>query len=183
MKKSKFVKKSLLLATIGILALSFIPVANAGVPGHFEDRPWYQNLLMPWWEGVPDWPFPASADLYFRVGWAAWYEEFDYMAPKWPYKFRLYINDVEIVLQRYDVPVPKEAKEIVAKISYWYHVFGPGYFEVGGEYLLRFEFWVRRPYQGDGKNYWRIFVDYDGIFSPPGTEFVYEYYLNIVEDY
>jgi hypothetical protein len=137
---------------------------------------------MPWWYGDPEWPFPTSADLYFRIGWATTFEEIENdWGPAHPFKFKLFINDEEIPLQRYGAWANKSAG--IAFIQFFYHVFGPGYFEVGGEYLLRFEFWVRRPYQGDGKNYWRIFVDYDGIFSPPGTEFVYEYYLNIVEDY
>ncbi|MHA2289412.1 MAG: hypothetical protein ACXABG_11565 [Promethearchaeota archaeon] len=181
MNKKKVVKKSLILATIGILALSLIPAANAGFPGHFRDRPYWNNLLMPWFTGDYTWEFSTSEDLFFRVGWATWWEEIENdWAPKWPYQFKLFINDEEITLQRYEIPVAKEDKEIVAKISYWYHVFGPDFFTPGGEYLLRFEFWVRRPYQGDGKNYWRIFVDYDGIFFPPGTELWDEFYLNIV---
>ena len=100
-------------------------------------------------------------------------------APKNPWKVKLFINDEEINLQRFDVKVDKDAGDL--KTSYWYHVFGPGYFEVGGEYLLRWEFWIRRPYQGDGKNYWRIWVDYGGIYFYPGFEFKAEYHLNIVE--
>lgn len=180
MNKAKFLKRSILFATIGILALSLIPAAMAGSPGHMKERPWDNNLLMSWWFGDPDWEFSTSDDLYFRIGWSAWWEEIENdWAPKWPYKFKLFINNEEINLQRFDVPVLKENKEIVAKNSQWYHVFGPGYFTPGGEYLLRFEFWVRRPYQGDGKNYWRIFDDYNGIFGPPG-EFIGESPLNIV---
>ena len=180
MNKAKFLKRSILFATIGILALSFIPAVSAGVPGHFRDRPGYNNLLVPWWIGDPTFPLSTSEDLYFSIGWATWWEEIENdWAPKWPYKFKLFINNEEIDLDRFSAPVPKEDKEIVAKLSYWYHVFGPGYFTEGGEYLLRFEFWVRRPYQNDGLNHWRIFNDYNGIFGPPG-EFIGETYLNIV---
>jgi len=169
MNKAKFLKKSILFATIGILALSFIPAVSAGVPGHFKDRPGYNNLVLPWFVGEW-WEFSAAEDLYFRVGWYTSPEEIeDDIAPKHPWKYKLFINNEEINLQRFGFVVEK------LKFSYWYHVFGPGYFEAGGEYLLRFEFWVRRPYQGDGKNYWRIFVDYS-----TGWEFIGEYYLNIV---
>lgn len=108
--------------------------------------------------------FSASEDLYFRIGWRSTIEEIENdWASKNPWKFKLFINDEEVNLQRYDVKVDKTAGDI--KQSVWYHVFGPGYFEAEGEYLLRFEFWVRRPYQGDGLNYWRIFVDYGVMFG------------------
>jgi len=157
-------KKSLLFATICILAFSLIPVANAGAPPHIEELPWYNNFLMAWWYDDPGWEFSTSDDLYFEIGWGSTYEEIENdWTPKNPWKFKLFINDEEINLQRYDVPISKEDKSILVKQSMWYHIFGPGYFEAGEEYLLRFEFWVRRPYQGDGLNHWRIFVDYWGV--------------------
>ena len=118
----------------------------------------------------------------FKIGWASSYEEIENdWAPKNPWKFKLFINDEEINLQRYDVPISKEDKPFLLKQSMFYYVFGPGYFEAEGEYILRFEFWVRRPYQGDGLNYWRIFVDYGGfVWGDPGTVASYEYSLNIV---
>lgn len=183
MNKTKFIKKSILLATIGILAFSLIPVVSAGVPGHMKERSPDNNLLRNW--GNPGKEFSTSEDLYFRIGWASTNEEIDNdWAPKNPWKFKLFINNEEINLQRYDVKVDKgDNPEDIIKRSDWYHVFGPGYFEAGGEYLLRFEFWVRRPYQGDGLNYWRIFEDYWGkVWGTPGTVARYEYYLNIVDD-
>lgn len=181
MNRAKIIKKSAVFATIGLLLLSLIPIANAGVPGHFEDRPFYNNLLMPWATGNFDWEFSTSEELFFRIGWALSEEELaNDWAPENPWQFKLFINDEEINLQRYDVE-PDETSGIV-KMTVWYHIFGPGYFEAEGEYLLRFEFWVRKPYQGDGLNYWRIFVDYGGILTGvPGLEFNFEYYLNIVE--
>ena len=177
MNKTK--KMSILFATIGILAFSFIPVASAGVPGHFKDRPFYNNLMGPWFTGNYDIEFSAAEDLFWRLGWATsdWEIEND-IAPKNPWKMKLFINDEEINLQRFDVGPDKAAG--VKKISYWYHVFGPGYFEAEGEYLLRWEFWVKGPYMDDGKNYWRIYVDYWGIYFPVGLEWSFEYYLNIV---
>ena len=176
MNKTK--KMTILCATIGILAFSLIPLVSAGLPGHFKDRPGCNNLLINWWNFEHE--FSASEDLYFRIGWGSTTEEIENdWAPKNPWKFKLFINDEEINLQRYEVKADKEAG--VIKVSYWYHVFGPGYFEAEGEYLLRFEFWVRRPYQGDGLNHWRIFVDYGGyVWGAPGTVASYEYYLNIV---
>lgn len=170
MNKAKFVKKSILFATIVILAFSLIPAVSAGVPGHFKERFWLNNLLVPWWFDDYDWEFSTSEDLFFKIGWYTSDEEIENdLAPKHPWKYKLFINDEEIDLDRYGFVVDK------IKVSYWYHVFGPGYFEVEGEYLLRFEFWVKRPYQGDGKNYWRIFVDYS-----TGWEFIVEYNLNII---
>jgi len=182
MNKTKFIKKSILIATIGILAFSLIPVASAGTPRHVQERPWENNLLMPWWYGE-SFEFSTSEDLYFKIGWASTYEEIENdWAPKNPWKFKLFINNEEINLQRYDIPISKEDKSILSKQSMFYHVFGPGYFEPEGEYLLRFEFWVKRPYQDDGLNHWRIFVDYWGVvWGAPGEVASYEYYLTIVE--
>ncbi len=174
MNKAKFVKKSILFAMISILALSLIPAVSAGVPGHFKERSPYNNLAAPVF-GFPN-VFSTSEDLYFRVGWMSTYEEIenDWFPPQ-PYKFKLFINDEEINLQRYGKGVPKEDKNEVIKMSWWYHVFGPGYFTAGGPYHLKIEFWVLRPYGGDGLNYWRIHVDYS-----TGWEFRIEYDLDIV---
>ncbi len=182
MNKKNILKMSILGATVGILAFSLIPAASAGIPGHWKDNLWENNLSRAYWWNDPYWPYSTSENLYFAMGWSTWWEEIENdWAPKWPYKYKLFINDEEINLQRFDIPVPKEAKEIVAKTTFWYHEFGPGYFTPGEEYTFRFEFWVRRPYQGDGLNHWRIFVDYWGIFSPPGTVFSFEYdVLNIL---
>ncbi len=175
-------KKTILFATICILAFSLIPAVSAGVPGHMKERPWYNNLLVAWWYNDPGWVYSTSEDLYFKIGWASSYEEIENdLAPKNPWKFKLFINDEEINLQRYDIPISKEDKPFLLKQSMFYHVFGSGYFEAGEEYLLRFEFWVKRPYQGDGLNYWRIFVDYGGlVWGDPGTVASYEYSLTIV---
>jgi len=178
MNKTK--KMSILFATIGILAFSLIPAVSAGVPGHMKERPDYNNLLMPWWIGG-DFEFSASEDLYFRIGWYTSPEEIENdIAPKHPWKYKLFINDEEINLQRYGFVLIIKEIDLHLKFSYWYHVFGPGYFEAGGEYLLRFEFWVKRPYMGDGLNHWRIMVDHWGLYLPAGAEHRFEYYLNIV---
>ena len=177
MNKTK--KMSILFATIGILAFSLIPAVSAGAPGHFKSRLMSNNLLLPFWTGDYTMEFSTSEDLFFLVGWTLTELEMEYdIAPKQPWKFKLFINDEEINLQRFDVKPDKTAGEI--KASCWYHVFGPGYFEAEGDYCLRFEFWVKGPYQGDGNNYWRIWVDYWGIYLPAGTEFIFEYDLNIV---
>ena len=176
MNKTK--KMSILFAIIGILAFSLIPVANAGVPPFMQDRPFYNNIAYPAF-GFSN-VFSTSEDLFYRIGWASSIEEIENdWAPKNPWKFKLFINDEEINLQRYDVKVDKT---VLIKQSMWYHVFGPGYFTVEGNYHIRWEFWVKRPYQGDGLNYWRIFVDYDGVVFGEGPDFVasYEYDLIIV---
>jgi len=181
MNKTK--KMSILFATISILVFSFIPAASAGEPRFMQREDWYNNLLMPWWYD-DSWEFIASEDIFFKIGWASTQEEIENeLAPKNPWKFKLFINDEEINLQRYDIKIDKrDNPDGLIKQSMWYHIFGPGYFEAEGEYLLRWEFWVRRPYQGDGLNHWRIFVDYWGVvWGPPGTVASFAYYLNIVE--
>ncbi|UCC19296.1 MAG: hypothetical protein JSV62_14515 [Promethearchaeota archaeon] len=194
MNKKGLIAKLAIITTFVILILGILPAAQASPPPFVQDLNPEENLLMPWWFGYweehppgnyyyvyQDWEFSSSENLYFRIGWQTWWIEIENdWAPKWPYKYRLFINNVEIDLQRYDVPVPKEDKEIIAKTTFWYHIFGPGYFTEGGEYILRWEFWVKRPYQGDGLNHWRIFVDYWGIISPPGSVSSFEYPLNIV---
>ena len=130
---------------------------------------------MPFATGNYDWEFNASEDLFFRIGWALSEEELENdWAPKNPWKFRLFINEEEINLQRYGVKPDKTLG--IVKMTVWYHIFGPGFFEAEGDYLLRFEFWVRKPYQGDGLNHWRIFVDYGGLITGvPGLEFSFKY--------
>lgn len=173
MNKTK--KMSILFATIGILAFSLIPAVSAGTPPFMQRDDYWNNLMMPWWTGDLGWEFSASEDLFWRLGWATSEEEIEMdIAPKHPWKMKLFINDEEIDLDRYGL------QGIYGKTSYWYTVFGPEYFEAGGEYLLRWEFWVKRPYMEDGKNYWRIYVDYWGVYLPAGTEWSFEYYLNIV---
>ncbi|MFX0007220.1 MAG: hypothetical protein ACFFA7_13350 [Promethearchaeota archaeon] len=197
MNRQKIVKKSILIATVGILALGIIPAVSAGPPGFVPEFDYWVNLAMPFfagdwdWENPPYeyqyayWPFNSSWNIAFWVGWGTFWEEMENdLIPKWPYEVKLYINNVEIPLQEYAVPIPKfwqlPDREILAKVVYWYHIFGPGYFTAGGEYLLRWEFWVRRPYQNDGLNHWRIFVDYWGYISPPGAVYSFEYPLNFV---
>jgi hypothetical protein len=179
MDRRKILKKISLIALISILMFSLIPMTNAGVPGHMRDRTNATNILLPWYWNDYSIEFSASEDLFFRAGWASNEEEIENdIAPKHPWRYKLFINDEEISLQRYDVKPDRSIGML--KFTYWYHIFGPQYFTEGGEYLLRFEFWVKRPYQGDEKDYWRIWVDYWGVYFPPGTEFSFEYYLNIV---
>ena len=178
MNKRNSLKMSILIATIGLLAFSFVPQVNAGIPPFIPQGQMGNNLLLGTF--VEGFPFSASENLFFAFGWASTEEEIenDY-APKNPWEVKLFINDEEIVLRRYDIFVKDE--EGFIKNSVWYYIFGPDYFIPGGEYLLRWEFWVRRPYQGDGKNYWRIYIDYGGyVFGPPGTEASFGAYLNIV---
>lgn len=180
MNKRNSLKMSILFATIGLLVFSFIPQVNAGIPPFVPQGQMQNNLFIAYFAGE-EFPFSASENLFFAFGWASTEEEIENdLFPKQPWEIKLFINDEEIVLRRYDIFV--KDLEGYKKNSVWYYIFGPDYFTPGGYYLLRWEFWVRRPYQGDGKNYWRIYVDYGGyIFGPPGTEASFEGYLNIVE--
>ena len=183
MNNAKSLKKSLLFVTLGILAFSIIPAASAGYPG-FLRRGYYpasNNIIWPFMTGNYSLEFSASENLYFFLGWVTTDQEIENdWCPKQPWQMKLFINNEEINLQRFGRC--GLYNDIWVKFSYWYHIFGSEYFTAGEEYLylLRWEFWVQKPYQGDGKNYWRIFVDYWGIYGPPGAELVAEYYLNIV---
>jgi len=193
MERKKKITRFAMVTTLVVLIFCLFPTVLAGRPPFIQKLPGDNNLRAPWWFGefiedppgsgeyyysYEEWEFDSTEELYFRMGWGLSEEELENdWAPKNPWKYKLFINDEEINLQRYDVKAVKASG--ILKVSYWYHIFEPGYFIVGEEYLLRFEFWVRRPYQGDGLNHWRIYVDYWGIYFPAGTEFSFEYYLNI----
>ena len=54
---------------------------------------------MPWWFNDYTIEFSTSEDLFFRIGWASTYEELENdWAPKHPWKFKLFINNEEILL-------------------------------------------------------------------------------------
>ncbi len=190
MNKKGLITKLIITATFGILILGILPVVQAGTPPFIQDLDSKDNLLKPfmdgeWIEDPPgrkykEWEFDSSRNLHFRYGLGASYYELENdLFPKPPWRYRLYINGEEIDLQRYNL---KGDKDIMhpSVWFFWYHIFGPDYFTAGGEYLLKFELWVKAPYQGDGLNYWRIFIDYMGHLSPEGIEWSFEYYLNIV---
>lgn len=177
MERAKFLKKSILVATIGILVLGFIPIANAGEPPFMQREDKENNIIKFAFGGY--WNFSTSDDLYFRIGWASTLGEIENdWAPKNPWKYKLFIDDEQINLTRYDVK-PNNTEWI--KQSMWYHIFGPGYFTAGEDYLLRWEFWVKRPYQGDDNNYWRVFVDYNNVTLGMGFNLTarFEYNLTI----
>ncbi|MFX0007724.1 MAG: hypothetical protein ACFFA7_13485 [Promethearchaeota archaeon] len=195
MKTKQIGLKLALVATLGITVFSLMPMVIAGPPRFMQELNRFDNLLMPWWwgwfyedpPGSGNWyfqeeyvEFDSSANLYFRIGAAVGWEELENdWWPKPPWEYRLWINGEEIVMERYAV---KGNQSIIhPPVSmFWYHIFGPDYFTAGETYLLKWEFWVKGPYQGDGLNYWRPFVDYWGVYAPPGTVSSYEYYLNIV---
>jgi len=193
MTKKGLITKLTIIATFGILILCILPAVQAGPPRFAQELNWSENFLMPWWFGgfVEDppgnyyyeyayWEFDSSENLFFRIGAAVSWEELENdWWPKPPWMYRLWINGEEINLQRYAVKLDNDVLHPPVAF-YWYHIFGPDYFTAGEEYLLKWEFWVKGPYQGDGFNYWRPFVDYWGIYAPPGTVSSYEYYLTIV---
>ena len=176
------------------LILSILPTVQA-LPSFVQDLEGRDNLAIPFFFGewiedpqnpgnfyfsYSDYHFNSSRNLYFRLGASRTFEEKENdWWPSPPWEYRLQINGEEIDLKKYGIKADKEVQDCPF-ILYWYHIFGPNYFTPGEEYLIKFEFWVKNPYQGDGLNEWRIFVDYWGIYFPAGYAFSFEYYLNIV---
>lgn len=195
MERKKTITRFTMITTLLVLTFCMFPIVQSRTPPFIEELPSYNNLTRPFWLGgyiedppesgiyiyiYGEWEFDSTEELYFKMGVARSIEEKENdWWPKPPYRYRLYINNEEINLQRY---AEKGDKEILSPsvIFRWYTLFEPNYFEAGEDYLLRFELWVKSPYQGDGLNHWRIFVDYWGIYGPAGAEFSHEYSLNIV---
>lgn len=195
MERKKTITRFAIISTLVVLIFCVFPTVQAGKPPFIQELPWHNNLYQPYYQGehvedppgsgiciysYGEWEFDSTEELHFRIGAARTIEEKENdWWPKPPWRYRLYINGEEIKLKRYAVPLDNEVfHPAVAYMCYAF--FEPNYFEAGEEYLLRFELWVKNPYQGDGLNHWRIWVDYSGIYLPAGAEFSYEYYLTIV---
>lgn len=181
MNKKKLVSKLTLGAIIVFLMFCFTPIVQAGVPPFIQELEFEDNFMYPWWTGDYDHEFEANEELHFRVGAARTIEERENdWWPKPPWRYRLYINDEEINLQRFAESYDNEFYN-PAVCYRWYALFEPNYFDPDEEYVLRWEMWVKNPYQGDGLNEWRIFVDYWNIYGHgEGVAWSFEYTLNIV---
>ena len=168
-----------MITTLVVIIICIFPTAQAGAPPFIQDWPLHNNLAAPWSTGDYEIAFDSNEELFFKLGAARSIEEKENdWWPKPPWRYRLYINGEEVNLRRYVVKQDKES--VLPPVAfYWYALFESNYFEPGEVYLLRFEFWVKNPYQEDGLNYWRIFEDYWGIYG--GGQFCYEYYLNFYE--
>ena len=179
MVRKKPITRFALLTTLVVLIFCMFPTVLAGPPPFMQDRPFLDNLASPWFTGDYSMEFDSTEELYFRMGAARSIEEKENdWWPKPPWRYRLYINNEEIELQRYNSKGNKELDH-PSVLFWWYALFEPDYFETEGVYLLRFEFWVKNPYQGDGLNHWRIFEDYWGIYGRGVWSF--EYYLNFYD--
>jgi len=180
MNKKGLITKLAITATFAILIIGILPTVQAGRPPFVRDLYYENNLVRPWMVNDYEMEFDSSENIHFRIGAARSIEEKENdWWPKLPWRYRLYINGEEIDLKRFASKGDKETTHPPV-LFFWYHIFGPDYFTPGEEYLLKFEFWVKNPYQGDGLKHWRIFTDYWGIYGEVGTEWSFEYYLNIV---
>lgn len=179
MRRKKLVLSLTLFLTLGILVSCIIPLTLAGTPPSMQDRDNSKNLCWPIFTGDFEHEYDSSEELFFRIGCVQLpSEEEDGSFPKHPYDWRLYINGEKITLRRFNVKQEFEGED--RQVFMWYQIFEPGYFSPDKDYLVRIEFWVKKPYQDDGRNDWRIFVDYWGVNGDPGFEWVWEYNLNNV---
>jgi hypothetical protein len=181
MERKKTITRFAMVTTLVVLIFCLFPTVRAGTPPFLQELPNGNNLAFPFFINDYSWEFDSTEELYFRIGVARTIEEEENdWWPKPPWRFHLYINGEEIKLQRYAIPLDNNIfHPAVAHMCY--ALFEPDYFTPGEEYLLKFEFWVKNPYQGDGLNHWRPFVDYWGIYGDPGVEVLnIEYNLNIV---
>ena len=194
MNKKQIIIKFSVIATLGFLILGLLPVVQASPPPFIQELEGMDNLAFPWFNGqwiedppgsgnyyysIPVANFNSSRNLHFKMGAGRSIEEkVNDWWPNPPWEYRLYINGVEFELQKYAIKLEADTNDPPV-LFYWYYIFGPQYFTPGGEYVVKFEFWVKGPYQGDDLNYWRIFIDYEGIGFPAGTAFSFEYNINI----
>jgi len=195
MNRKALLTRLTILTTLGFLILGLLPAVQAKAPPFIEELDGANNLANPWfmghWEQDPitgdfyyvygNPPFYSTENLFFRVGAArSIQEKEDDTWPGLPWEFRCYLNGKEVELNRFTT---KGDPEMVSPpvLFFWYHIFGPDYFTPGELYTLKFEFWVKQPYQGDDLKDWRIYVDYLGIWFPAGEAFSFEYNLNIYQ--
>ncbi|MFW9949809.1 MAG: hypothetical protein ACFFKA_06770 [Candidatus Thorarchaeota archaeon] len=154
----------------------------------FSDPPGYRiwSWWMPWiGPGGHDYLPAENANGYcfYRIGWiVSDYEiEMGY-DPGPPYQYNLFINDKEIVMQRWTWTVPKGevlypdgvVKTVNSRAWMWIVRFDPGYFEAGKTYKIREQFLVQKPYQESDDRDWRPYVNYMSGGGPPNAPFTWE---------
>lgn len=196
MNRSKTVKL-ILLATIGILIFSFIPVVNAGEPPFITweaigDQYIGHGLWSPYWE------VDGSEESYYRMGWgiAIPIELDEGWNSRPPFELKLFIDGIQVKLQRFhfyiknieDVhPVTEEPIMYDLHMWVWYDVFKPNYF-TEGEHTIRSETWIKKSYGTDPRDAgWRIYINYEGPESwygdqwpDPNSVYCFTHTLNVL---
>ncbi|MGB5912923.1 MAG: hypothetical protein WBH31_17165 [Promethearchaeia archaeon] len=137
MNKSKIIPKLLVLSTLAIIIFSFLPATLAVSPQDRVDAMLFseQNISDAAFMG---WDIESSEESYFILGIGYSEEDKDNDLVQPPYKVQLLVDGQDIKLRRFSWndkegyimemygygPIP---------VHWWffYHVFEPGYFEVG----------------------------------------------------
>jgi hypothetical protein len=172
------VKKLVLVTTVVILTFSFIPIVNTGIPPFIHD--FDSNQRIKYWEEST---VSASKEIWFRMLLGYIPEEIENeWFPKNPYEIRLYLNNMQITLQRFayknrnftfQMPykengewVYNEGPWITTTLNawVWYTVFKPGSL-IPGFYTMRMEAWIYGSYGGSEEEGWRIFENKIGPTS------------------
>lgn len=188
MNKKEVLTKITILIAVGVL-LGFTPVVQAQPPPFIQELDINDNFVLPWvfieWiedppsYSIPVFDFDSSRNLHFRLGAARNVtEKTNDWWPNPPWEYRFYLDGVEYELNRFAIK-PDDDTHDPPIMFFWYYIFGPDYFAPGKYHTVKFEFWVKQSYQGDDLNEWRIFVDYDGIYFPEGTEYSFQYDIYI----
>ena len=142
MSKSKTIPKLIVLSTLAIIIFSFLPIALADSPRERIDAMLFsdQNIADAAFMG---WDIESSEESYFILGLGYSEEEKDNDEFQPPYQAQLLVDGLEIKLLRFSW-YDKEGYiyemyglgPIPAHWWFFYHVFEPGYFEVGEHYAM-----------------------------------------------
>lgn len=217
MNKNKICKLSLLTVLMfTIFSVPFVSAEPGKWPAYlfkkagyfpFSDPPGFR--IMPWWamDIEPGDHVEVPAELvagycFYRTGWiVSDYEIKMGYDPGPPYQSNLFINDEEIVMQRWTWTEPKGevlypdgvVKIVNSRAWMWIVRFDPGYFEAGKTYKIGEQFLVQKPYQESYDRGWRPYVNYMSGGGPPDAPYTWEdwygpvglvndffYYLDVV---
>lgn len=161
MNRTKLIPKLIVLITLVAFTFSFIPTVQAGVPPFIQDLDFRDNLALPPIWNYGEWgPLPtydASEEYFFRIGAVQTEEEEEEETwPSPPYRIRFYVEGKEIKLRRYAF----RHEEYERIVYMWYQFFEPGFFPEGAV-TLKWELWIKKPFQDFTENEWRIYIEFE----------------------
>ena len=187
MNRNKLVKLTLcMLLMVSIFSLFPVVLADkppkekepwqdGGPPAYLFKKPGYfewsgGNWIGGWfWLGPGGyWEIPQDGYSYLRIGWIiSDYEIEQGWDPGPPYKFRLFVDDEEIVMQRWarhykdeEVEFPNGEVHTTDSHAWMFSArFDPNFFELG-YHEIRIQFLVKKPYFGSDSNEWRFFENF-----------------------
>ena len=164
MNKSKFIKKIIVLSTLAIVIFSFLPTALAVSPQDRVDAMLFseQNISDAAFMG---WNIESSEESYFIVALGYSEEEKDNDLSQPPYKVQLFVDEREISLRRFSWNdnngyIMEMYIGIAIPVHWWffYHVFEPGYFEIGEHDVLSYI--SARDGQGSARLIWEFPLEF-----------------------